>query len=159
MPKEITVLAYTYDELTGKAKERAKNWYLEADFEWYQQVYEDARNVHVKIEGFDIDRGGHCSIRFINNPPDTLRQILKDHGEGCDTWKTAKAHEANVLRVWEGESTEEEADDVTRAFKKALQADYLRMLRDEYEYRNSDEYVQEMMQANGYTFDERGRIL
>lgn len=34
-----------------------------------------------------------------------------------------------------------------------------KQLRDEYEYRNSDEYISETCEANEYEFDEKGRIV
>lgn len=158
MPKQITKTVYEYHELSDRAKDRARNWWIDLDFEWYGDVYEDAKSTaDIKIEGFDIGRGQSCDIKFLTDAPTTLRRILSEHGDTTGTWKVAKEYEKDVLRVYEDESAEDEAQTVVANFKKALEAEFLTLLRDEHEYRTGDEYIAEVMQANEYTFDENGR--
>lgn len=60
MPTEITITAYAYDELEGKAKDKARETLTElsTSYEWWDSVYEDAK-ADAKELGFDIE-----DIRF-----------------------------------------------------------------------------------------------
>lgn len=50
--EEITI--YTYDELTDKAKEKAREWYRSGslDYDWWDSVYDDFLNI-CRIMGVD----------------------------------------------------------------------------------------------------------
>lgn len=55
--KNITVQAYTFSELSDKAKDKARQYHHDAymsDGHWYEYVLDDAKEVG-KILGFDID--------------------------------------------------------------------------------------------------------
>lgn len=60
MPTEITITAYKYSELEGRAKERAREKLTEwhTSHEWWDCVYDDAKEKGSE-KGFDID-----DIRF-----------------------------------------------------------------------------------------------
>lgn len=52
-----TIVVYDFDELSPKAKERARDWYREAglDYEWWDFIYGDAKAAFSKC-GFTIDK-------------------------------------------------------------------------------------------------------
>jgi len=60
MPTEITITAYKYEELEGRAKEKATSKLTEwaTDYEWWDSVYEQAKEDGAE-KGFEID-----DIRF-----------------------------------------------------------------------------------------------
>ena len=47
MSSIITITVYTLDELSCPAREKARDWYRQhhADSNWYENVYEDFREV------------------------------------------------------------------------------------------------------------------
>ena len=55
MPRTIEVQLFKYEELSEKAKEKAREWWRsdELGYEWWDGAYEDAMNVG-KLLGFDI---------------------------------------------------------------------------------------------------------
>lgn len=67
MPRIIEKTVYTFDELSDKAKDRARDWWRESDhdYEWWDNVYEDFF-VTLPILGFDVSRrnGKHYDISF-----------------------------------------------------------------------------------------------
>lgn len=60
MPTEVTIKAYKYSELDGRAKEKAHEKLVEwiTDHEWWDCVYEDAK-IEGEKKGFNLD-----DIRF-----------------------------------------------------------------------------------------------
>lgn len=62
--KEIKV--YAFDELSDEAKDKAINklYDINVGYEWWDSIYEDARNIGLEIESFDIDRGSFVKGHF-----------------------------------------------------------------------------------------------
>jgi hypothetical protein len=56
MPRTKSIEVYTFDELSDKAKERARQWYREGafDYAWWDATYEDAKTCFGFL-GYDID--------------------------------------------------------------------------------------------------------
>lgn len=165
MPRERTVTVYTFKELSDDAKDIARQWYREAsgDEEWWDTTYEDAARVLVTIKEFDLDKGtirGTLKSTF----RDTLRLIMKEHGEACETFKVAMEF---VLKLNDLKKKYEDADEdydqtdeyegLRAEFTSSILVEYLSLLRKEYEYRTSNEYVDECIEMNGYEFFETGK--
>jgi hypothetical protein len=49
--KTKTITLYTFDELSDKAKEQARNWFREGNFDyaWWQFTYDDAERIGLNI--------------------------------------------------------------------------------------------------------------
>ncbi len=168
--REITVKLYQYSELSEKAKEKAREWYARASEgdQWWESVYEDAEQSGLKIQGFDIDRGANVEAVFISGALDCATAILKNHRKDCETFKTATAYiaarDAAIALVPLDENgdpdnyaIDEALDEVDAEFLKSLCGDYLKILRDEDEYRTSDEQIVEAIEINEYEFTEDGK--
>ena len=56
MPKQIITTVYTFDELSDKAKEKAREWYREGalDYEWWDYIFDDFQTITDAL-GFTID--------------------------------------------------------------------------------------------------------
>jgi len=185
MPTQHTVTSYKFSELSDEAKETAREWYRRGalDYEWWDGVYDDAARVFLKITGFDLGRGHECTAKFTRSAIETARAIVKDHGEGTETRKLAEeyleggkttvdwlctgcgydnAHERTACRDCGEEKTGDEdldwenAEDTNREFLRNLCGAYWDILNTEYEYRLSDECVDEDIEANEYDFDANG---
>lgn len=166
MPQQKTITVYTLAELEPRAHQRALAWLAEGQFDhgWWDSIYEDAANVGVAITGFDLDRNRHCKGGFDKPAMDVAENIIREHGDTCETYKTAAQFIADraslIADMDEGSEVEDlpEYEELCSEFLKSLLEDYSIMLQQESEYLSSEECLTEMAEANGYTFDEQGRI-
>ena len=182
----IETKVYKFDELSDEAKQHAiESLYdLNVDYEWWENVYEDAENVGLKITGFDIGRGQDCTGEFIGYAKKVAEAILKDHGKDCETFKTATNYMQEYTKVLATEC-QEEADEICIAFSfqegfcdvnhdyyydpdtkdtdaeflRSLLEDYRIMLQKEYEYLTSEDAIIECIDANEYEFTAEGNLI
>jgi hypothetical protein len=171
MPTEKTVLIYQFDELSAKAKEKARDWFQQGalDYEWWENVYEDAERIGLKITSFELERQS-ITGEFTGEAEHCAKTILREHGDTCDSFKLAQAflQERQALdseleeskdgddehHTWE---IDEQITELEEEFKKDLLADYLDTLQKEADYLTSDEAVDEGIRANEYTFLANGK--
>lgn len=164
MAKQVTVTAYTFDELSDKAKDKARQWMREGiDVDWWSdQVTEDAAQVGIKIESFDVGRAQECELSFKDSAHLTAKAIMENHGDACDTTFAAAEYlkeNGESQRLYDSgleQDGDDKLQDAEETFAKALSAAYLTMLREAYEYAYSDEAVDETILANEYLFTEDG---
>lgn len=152
---------FKFDELTEETKEKAieKLWDINVDYEWWESVFDDAGNIGMEIKGFDIDRGNYCKMEFKDSFENVLDYILKEHGETCETWKTANDFKKQLVKLdSEAEDYEDLMEELRNDFLQEIQEDYRVMLRNEYEYLTSKEAIIETIEANDYEFTKDGRI-
>lgn len=153
--KQIEV--YQYNELSEKAKQRARDWLSEVDdmsFDW-ECLQEDAKTIGIELTGVDDYKS---TGEYLNSPYEVIKLIKANHGEQCDTYKTALEYEAkfNALpKNEDGETIEDE--DLEQDFLNSILEDYRIMWGREIEYHYSDEYVNDTMEANEYEFDINGK--
>ena len=161
--REITIKAYQYDELNEKAKTKAREWFalVTAGDEFWEFTYDDAENIGIKITGFDLYRrtiGGE----IITSAPEVIESIMRDHGKDCATYKTALRYKP-AFEALEGkrdandETFEDEFESVEGEFIHDILEDYLSLLQEESDYRQSDEYIEEGIRINEYEFTEEGK--
>lgn len=166
--REITVKLYRFNELSDKAKEKARNWFREGytgEFEW-ENIQDDAKEIGLKItELRPTGIQGNNEGEFITTARECAEKILKNHGETCETYKTAKGYlqDLAALAIVEGGDVgdyedQNAADELTKEFKYSLLEDYRVILEKEEEYQNSDEVVDENIIINEYEFTENGEI-
>jgi len=147
---------YPFDELTDEAKETViQNYYnINVDYEWWECLYEDAKTVLLKIDGFDLDRNRSCTGGFIEAADDTAKAILENHGKACETYQTASEYLEERQKLVEKYSDgitidvvaedneydfDNECDDLDTEFLRSILEDYSIMLQKEYEYETSEE--------------------
>lgn len=143
----IEHVVYKFEELSKESQEKAlDNMYdINTDHDWWEFIYEDANLVGLEITGFDLARRD-ITGKLIENMQQVCDNILRSHGNTCDTYVTA---EKNKHR--HGEDNEEQ-------FEKDLLEDYLKILQEEYDYLTSEEAIIETIKANEYEFYEDGRL-
>jgi len=161
-----TIEAFTFEELSEEARQHAieKLYDLNVSFDWWQFIYEDAENAGIKINGFDIDRGSYCEIKFIESAEYSAQYIVSNHGEKCDTFECASAYLKDRDRTIEGDfedlyELDYLLDYLDDAFMKLLSECYLQLLRQEYEYLTSEEAIIETIKANEYEFTKEGNLV
>jgi len=164
--KTVKVKVYEYAELNDEAKEKARQWLLEGgmDYQWaWEGINNDSESVGLKITEMDPQGQGRSDGRFIGSAIETALKIVKEHGKTCETYKTAKAYLEAVKALGEepedGWSVSEEArlEDLEDEFLRGILSDYRINARKEMEYVESEEYMAETMEANGYTFTKDGK--
>lgn len=171
--KTIDTTVFEFDELTDEAKEQARNWYREGalEYEWWDSTHEDAENIGLKITSFDLDRNRHACGNFTDTAYFCAQRIINEHGETCETFKTATAYLASLAKL-NAEIEAVDGDDETNCdyetwqdkrglladdFLKSILEDYSIILQNEYEYQLENEQVDNSIRANGYTFTESGK--
>lgn len=57
--REVTTNVYKFEELDDRAKEKARDWYRQnaLDYDWWDSVYEDAKQIGI-ILGIDMNHKG-----------------------------------------------------------------------------------------------------
>ena len=185
--ERVQIDAYKITELSQEAKERALSWMIEGlDYEWWDSVYDDAKEAgkclgirvdDISFSGFYSQGVGCCfsgSYSYRKGWKKALEAYLpKDQelirigqelqsiqrksffslaGEikGNDRyWRT------NIDLHWQYSEQEQAINDALSNF-----ADWIYdNLQREYEWLTSEEQLIETAEANGYMFDESGRII
>jgi hypothetical protein len=170
--RTIRTKVYKFNELKESAKENVieRHYDINVNFDWWESTYEDAANIGLEIKGFDIDRASYVKAEFDNNAIDTAKRIIAEHGENCETYKTAQNFltECEKIRKQaeiEGKDGDEdywfdnEIEEVEDEFLKSLCEDYRIILTTEYEYQTSKEAIIETIEANEYEFTADGRMI
>jgi hypothetical protein len=169
--KNIRIKVYKFNELSQDAQDKAieKLNSINVDFDWWVYIYEDAKEIGLKITSFDLDRNRHAKGEFILSAAEVSQNIINNHGENCETYKTA----SNFLEYWqpifnaytdeenekyESREAEEEMQEIEEEFLYSLLEDYSIMLQNGYEYLQSDEAIIETIEANDYHFLANGEL-
>ena len=139
---------------------------INVNYEWWQNTYDDAEIIGLKITGFDIDRASSCKGDLMNVAEDSAEKILKIHGENCETYQTAKNYldELSEFLIGKDENDLNYQDDedithIADGFLKSLLENYRIMLRKEYDYNVSEEGILETIENAGYEFNAEGKII
>ena len=168
----IKTEVYQFSELSEKAKENAieKLYDINIEFDWWDSVYEDAENIGLKITSFDTDRGSYCTLENKDGWSFVADKILSEHGKKCESYQLSKEFLKNrdsLVCKYKGDNEnsvsyeneydfDNECDELEGEFKKALQEEYLSILRCQYEYLTSKEAIIETIEANKYEFTKEG---
>ena len=168
--RTATINYYKFDELSDKAKERARDWWRQGalDYEWWESIYEDAERIGLKITSFDTGRSCEIDGHFIGTPEETAHKILAEHGESTDTaaeartyLKTLSEFMATAAKDENGDlatyDLESDKEDIDKEFLFVLLQEYLVNLRNDAEYLQSDEVADELLTVNEYEFTEDGK--
>ena len=164
-----TVTAYKYHELSDEAKEKAlqKFWDCTINYEWWEFIFEDAKQAGIKLTEFDIDRGNYCHGEWIDRAEQYALYVTKNHGKKTETYKTAKKYLMDkkvLIANSRGDDyingvdyeTEQLIESLNDDFLKSALEDYRIMLQREYEYMTSREAIIESIESNDYDFTENG---
>lgn len=171
----VTINIYKFNELSEDAKKNAVNRLsdINVSHEWWDGIYEDAKNIGLSITGFDLDRNRHATGIFERDLTNVADLIIENHGEDCDTYKLAKQfltdRDELVAKYSDGVDTsvvseeneydfDNECDDLEEEFKRAILEEYACMLQNEYEYQTEDEAIIETIESNDYDFTEDGKL-
>lgn len=171
--KTVRIKIYKFNELNEQAQVKAIEQMSDINvyFDWWSFTYQDAETVGIKITEFDLGRGtikGELNISLT----ESCELILANHGESCETYKTAKAYLAEWAKLVKEHSDgvdtdkvcedkqyefDELADELEKQFRLSILEDYRILLQHEYDYLSSAEAIKETIIANEYDFTADGK--
>lgn len=167
MARTIRTKVYLFNELSKDAKQKAIETMccINVDSDWWQSTYEDAANVGLKLTGFDLDRNRHAKGEFTLAANEVAANIFRDHGDMCETYKTAESFMNEWQPVFNEYMTEPDnmteletkLIDIEYEFLNSLLEDYSIILQKESEYLQSDDAIQETIEADEYEFTSEGK--
>jgi len=165
---------YPFDELSDEAKEKVIEGLsdINVDYDWWDCIYEDVKQVKLELTGFNLGRGSYCRGKFIEYAKDTAKAIIKNHGDSCETYETATEFIEESAKLYieypvklDGDGDDENETDRNDGqenlddwFLYSILEDYRTMLQKEYEHLTSAEAIIETIEANEYEFTENGEI-
>lgn len=169
--KTKTINLYSFDELSKEAQDKAVNNLrdINVNYNWWESVYEDAKNIGLNITSFDLDRNRHCKGELNLSANEIAQNIMNDHGQDCETYKIATKFMEEWQPVfneymnaesekYESSESEGELQMLEDEFLTDILEDYSIILQKESEYLQSDESIIETIKANEYTFTESGKL-
>ena len=152
---------YKFDELDEKQKEKVmQNLYdINVNHDWWEFTYDGAKTIGLEIKSFDLDRNRHCKIAFIDRPETVIEKIIAEHGNMCETHKTAASFKKLFDELNEdNEDYDEKCGALIEDLQHDLEENYSKILQDEYEYQMTGPAIIETIEANDYDFTENGKI-
>jgi len=172
--RTIEKKVYSFNELSVSAQENAlSNLYNINLYEWWEFTYEDAKNVGLEIKEFDIDHQ-ECYGVLEDSMNNSIDLIMSNHDAESPTYALAFSYRMKwdelVAKYSDGVNTSEvhednidqfdqDADELGKDFRSDLCAEYLSILKKEYEYQTSREAIVETIEANEYEFTEDGKLI
>jgi len=146
-----TYKVYKFSELSEESQEKALDNLrdIDVDYDWWEHIFEEAKNIGLKIESFEINNR-EISGRFIESIDNVVKNIIEYYKKDDDRYKTVQV----FLNVFNND------DDFNRnnEFLNYLLCDYSIILQKEFDYLISDEVVRETIITNDYEFLEDGSL-
>lgn len=180
--REIITKVYQFHELSDEAKEKAieKLYDINVDYDWWDLTYDDAAEIGLVITEFDLGRGSYVKGKFIEYEIDVANKIIENHGDQCETYRTAQDYLVERRRLV-AEQCQDEADqiceafdyqegfygidfndldteDIDREFLRSLCEDYRIILQKEYEWLTSEESIIETIENGDFEFTKDGSV-
>jgi anthranilate/para-aminobenzoate synthase component I len=173
--RTIRTKIYKFEELTheGQNKAISENSDINVDHNWWSGVYEDAKQIDLKLTDFDLHQNNRVNGHFLMHAYSCAKKIIAEHGKNCKTYQLAEMYlgfykEALILHsdgtdleyIKEGEESyfDEYIEDKSEQFLKDLLNEYENLLRQDFEYRQSEEAIKETLISNDYEFLINGKI-
>jgi hypothetical protein len=168
--KTVKVTLFAINELTDEVKSKVLDKFrdINVNDDWRDSIYDDAKEIGLKITSFNLDRNRHAKGKFLLAANEVAQNILNNHGKSCETYKTASSFIEDWQPIfndymdessekYESKETEEKLQEMEDSFLDSLLEDYSIMLQKEYEYLMEDKAVEETIIANEYQFLENGK--
>lgn len=155
--RQETINIYPFEELSEEAQQKALAWWLKGglDYEWWENVYENAENVGIKITAYgERHIEGYC----LTDIKTVITNILKDHDKDTPTHITASNLKIEQLNILEKRGEWGTVKELEHDFLYDILEDYRTMLNKEYEYLTSEESAKESIISNEYEFTVKGSV-
>jgi hypothetical protein len=157
--KTIEIKLYQFNELSEKAQENAIQNYKEscADYDWYEPTLDMfSSQFGIVIKSFDLYKE-EIELDFKYNLDEICKSFVYEFNNNSIA-ELAK----NYLRSVDAQLSlgidDDMMEDMEALFIKDLEEEILSWLDNEYEYLQSEEYIVQTIEDNGYEFTEDGKV-
>lgn len=156
--RQETINIYQYDELSNPAKEKAREWVK--SFEYFgvddgvQSVEAFCRHYGVMLTDYSLSPYSYSDINTNAEAKHFRGVTLKQVEKVKDLMPTGYCIDCDLF-ITMYESMRDNGGNALQAFNSAIEAGKRAIISD-MEYQDSDEYAEEMIQANEYEFLENG---
>ncbi len=165
--REVTQTVYTFNELPSEIQDKVieKNYDINVTHDWWEFIYDDAEQIGLEITEFD---DSYCKGKFTKLPVVVANNIIKEHGEQCNTNRAAFKFLEGTSQIdakldallnktyddcrEEQELLEVEQEELYHEFLNSLLNEYRITLRQEAEHLMSRDSIIEAINANDYEF-------
>jgi hypothetical protein len=153
--KTIEINLYKFEELSEEAQAKAiKNHQTHTNFDWWDCIEMNAKECGVIINSFNTDRGD-ISLSFKWNAKDVAHGLIKFWGEGTDIGEISGQYLKDRETLYIDYSSDKE-DELLNEFHSDVSHYFLKQLRGELEWIESDEYAREYLSDMDYDFMKDG---
>ncbi len=152
--REVITNVYTFDELNDnsrtKAIENCKYINVDMGSNWWEWVYEDAKEAGIILNGFD--HGFYLDNFEIENYEETAKYIIENWGE------SPEVSQAEQLLKGLEQADDDERERLTDTYHEVLALYYKNTLLDLYYCLTSEEGIKETILNNGFEFTFSGEL-
>lgn len=154
----IETTVYTFDELNDKAKERARDWWRGiGEFPWFDE-YQASLNAfcdkfNIRITDCYLSNCYRASVSTDAMPSHFRGLKLKQ----IDRTEMLTGFTADCSLMFEFHDVFKKTGNALYAFEQAIEQ-FLIDLRNDIDSTYEDDYVDETLTANAYTFTEDGKV-
>ena len=152
--RQETKNVYKFEELSEDVQQELidKYRYTRVDDDWWENIEEEIKEQGGKLIEFDTYRH-HIRLK-IDYPIDFAKAIVANHGSSYDTFHGSSYDTYTISEDFiNGELSGKE-------YVKAIAEQYLSILRREYEYLTSDDYVrEELIDIEGEYYEDGSRCI
>lgn len=148
--KTIALKLYSFSELKPDIAKKVilQLSDINVNEDWWENMYTDAAMIGLKITSFNAD----LSIiqgKLTSPINHVIREIVENHGKNTDTYVTAMRYK-NIYS--------DDTDALEIEFLHDLLKNYIKMLKEEYDFLTSDEEIKNSIEINEYTFEVDGTM-
>lgn len=156
----IEIQVFDYKELDEQAKEKARDWFSSGGYVWTDEGIDSIKafceHYGIELKDYSLSPYSYSYIKT-NAENHHFRGIkLKQVEKEKDLMPTGYCVDCDLF-ITMYESMKENGGNAFQAFLDAIEAGKKALIAD-MEYQDSEEYISEMMQVNGYRFTEWGEI-
>ena len=149
-----TINTFLFSELADEIKKKVLIKYADrGTFDWwYETTFDQAKESGIRLTGFDLERGQKIEGIFIWDHIEVANNILINITDGHQLFTISEQFKKEIGKTID----EYKIDELQNQYEKDILWQYWKILKDEYEYLYSDEYLEEFFEANEYQFTENG---
>ena len=166
--KTIEITLYKFDELSEEAQQTAiRSYQTQADYyDWWDDIYRNAKEVGVAIDSWDVRRN-YINVSFMLMAHDVANALIHFWGEDGDIGSASRnfLDDREVLyKKYAGDEAStyneklyEAEDELVDNFHSEVSEYFLKELRGELEWLESEEYTRGFLSDMDYDFTEDGK--
>jgi ribosome assembly protein YihI (activator of Der GTPase) len=156
--RTIEQTIYKYAELDDSAKLTAREWFSQGGYVWIDEGIDSIRAFcdlfGVKLEDYSLSPYSHSYIKTDAENHHFRGLTLKEVESNRSLELTGYCLDCDLLETMA--DSMKATGCALSAFRDAIEAGKRGIIND-MEWQDGEEYISEMMEANGYEFDEYGR--